>query len=131
MKSNGASGSPSYVSPAGQLLSHVIWQTERPIELPTGPVQARGDAMPQVRSPEKLAGLGADPAQQAAAISQIIVEALAGALIGIEPMAEDLLARRDEIASLTLVAANMKLGAVGVALLDLRIAALSSASPSP
>lgn len=106
-------------------LSYVTWQTDA-IALPIGVVRASGDARPQVRSPQRLAELdGIDV--QIAHIRQVIVEALAGALAGLEPAAGDLAERRDEIASLTLVAANMKLSATGVALLDLTITMLAMA----
>jgi hypothetical protein len=101
-------------------LSYVRWWTDKAIALPIGAVQASGDASPQVRSPQRLAEVGAVDAQ-IAHIRQVITEALAGALVGMEPTVDDLVTRRDEIASLTLVAANRKLGAVGVALLELRI----------
>ena len=101
-------------------LSHVTWRTDEAIALPIGAVRASGDASPQVRSPQRLAAVG-DVAAQIGSIRQVIVEALAGALVGMEPTVDDLVTRRDEIASLTLVAANRKLGAVGVALLELRI----------
>jgi hypothetical protein len=105
-------------------LSHVRWQTDEAIALPIGAVRASGEASPQVRSPQRLAAVG-DVDAQIGHIQRVIVEALAGALAGLEPTAADLHARRDEIASLTLVAANMKLGPVGVALLDLRIGAMT------
>ena len=104
-------------------LSYVTWRTAEAIALPIGAVSANGDASPQVRSPQRLAAVG-DTDAQIAHIQQMIVEALAGALVGMEPTADDLHTRRDEIASLTLVAANMRLGAVGVALLELRIETL-------
>lgn len=106
-------------------LSYVTWRTAEAIALPIGAVRASGDASPQVRSPQRLAVAG-DADAQIAHIQQMIVEALAGALVGMEPTADDLHTRRDEIASLTLVAANMRLGAVGVALLELRIGTLES-----
>jgi hypothetical protein len=106
-------------------LSHVRWQTVEAIALPIGAVRASGDAGPQVRSPQRLAAVGGVDAQ-VGHIRQVIVEALAGVLVGMEPTADDLHTRRDEIASLTLVAANRKLGAVGVALLELRIETLES-----
>jgi hypothetical protein len=106
-------------------LSHVRWQADEAIALPIGAVWASGDASVQVRSPQRLAAVG-DVDAQVEHIRQVIVETLAGALVGMEPTVDDLHARRDEIASLTLVAANMKLGAVGVALLELRIDALRS-----
>jgi hypothetical protein len=106
-------------------LSYLRWQTGEAIALPIGAVQASGDASVQVRSPQRLAEVG-DVDAQIGHIQQVIVGALAGALVGMDPAAGDLDARRDEIASLTLVAANRKLGAVGVALLDLRIDALGS-----
>jgi hypothetical protein len=104
-------------------LSHVRWQTDEAIALPIGAVWASGDASPQVRSPQRLAAIG-DVDAQIGHIRQVIVEALAGALVGMEPTVDGLDAHRDEIASLALVAANMRLGAVGVALLDLRIGEL-------
>ena len=101
-------------------LSHINWQTDAAIALHIGAVRASGDASPQVRSPQRLATVG-DVDTQIEHIRQVIAEALAGALVGLEPTADDLHARRDEIASLALVAANMRLAAVGVALLDLQI----------
>ncbi|MCS6844302.1 MAG: hypothetical protein NZ528_08270 [Caldilineales bacterium] len=105
-------------------LSQVAWQTGEPIPLPAGAVRAYGDAWPQVRSPERLAQVG-DLAAQAAHVSAVIVQALAGVLEGMEPTAEELAARREDIASATLVSANSRLSAVGVALLDLQIVELA------
>ena len=121
MKNNGT-GQAQTDSAEGtpESLSYVIWQTDEAIALPIGAVQASGDASPQVRSPQRLAAVGG-VAAQIGYIQQAIVQALAGALVGMEPTADDLVTRRDEIASLTLVAANMRLGAVGVALLELRV----------
>ena len=125
MKTNGTGAEQARdVEQTPESLSYVTWQTDEAIALPIGAVQGGGDASPQVRSPQRLAELG-DVNAQIGYIQQVIVEALAGALVSMEPTADELLARRDEIASLTLVAANMKLGAVGVALLELRIAALA------
>ncbi len=104
-------------------LSYVIWQTDETIVLPDGALWASGDASPQVRSPQRLAAAG-DIAAQVEQIQRVIVDALTGALTGMAPAVDDLPARRDEIASLTLVAANMQLSALGVSLLDLRIVAL-------
>jgi hypothetical protein len=121
MRSNGHSEAPgSGVLRTADALSHVRWQTDEALALPLGAVRASGDASPQVRSPQRLAAVG-DVTAQIAHIQRAIVEALTGALEGMEPAADDLHSRRDEIASLTLVAANRRLGAVGVALLDLRI----------
>lgn len=126
MRSNGHGEAPgSGVVRTADALRHVHWQTDEAIALPIGAVRASGDASPQVRSPERLAAVGGVDAQ-IAYIRQAIVEALAGALVGLEPAASDLLERRDEIASLALVAANMKLGSAGVALLDLKITALDA-----
>ncbi len=125
MRNNGSSGALVEAARISDNLSYVTWQTGEAIALPIGAVRASGDASPQVRSPQRLAAVGGVDAQ-IAHIQRVIVEALAGALVGMEPTAVDLDARRDEIASLTLVAANMKLGAVGVALLDLRIETLES-----
>jgi hypothetical protein len=124
MRSNGHGEAPGAgVVRTADALSHVRWQTDEAIALPIGAVRASGDAKVQVRSPQRLAAIG-DVDAQIGHIQRVIVEALAGALVGMEPTASDLNARRDEIASLALVAANMKLGAVGVALLDLRIGEL-------
>jgi hypothetical protein len=101
-------------------LSYVTWQTGEAVALPGGAVWASGDASLQVRSPKRLAALG-DAAAQAGRIRQVIVAALTDMLQGMAPSLDDLDARRDEIASLTLVAANMKLSALGASLLDLRI----------
>ena len=124
MRTNGSSG-PQTISaaPNSGALSYVTWQTDEAIALPIGAVRASGDASPQVRSPQRLAEVG-DVDAQIEHVRRVIVEALAGALVGMEPTTDDLHTRRDEIASLTLVAANMRLGAVGVALLDLRIGEL-------
>jgi len=121
MRSNGHSEAPgSGVLRTADALSHVRWQTDETIALPMGAVRASGDASPQVRSPQRLAAVG-DVTAQIAHIRRAIVEALTGALEGMEPTADDLHSHRDEIASLTLVAANRRLGALSVALLDLRI----------
>jgi len=126
MRTNGHGKTPgSDVVRTAGALSHIRWQTDEAIALPIGAVQASGDASPQVRSPQRLAEVG-DVDAQIEHVRRVIVEALAGALLGMEPMADDLHSRRDEIASLTLVAANMRLGAVGVALLELRIETLES-----
>ncbi len=127
MKTNGTGAEQSrHVEQTPDSLSHVNWQTDEALALPIGAVQARGDASPQVRSSQRLAEVG-DVTAQIGAIQRVIVEALAGALVGLEPTTDDLYTRRDEIASLTLVAANMRLGAVGVALLDLRIGEMTVA----
>ena len=105
---------------ASDSLSYVTWHTGEGIALPVGAVWASGDASVQVRSPQRLAAVG-DAAAQAGRIRQVIVAALADMLQGMAPAIDDLDARRDEIASLALVAANMKLSAVGASLLDLRI----------
>lgn len=120
MRINGSSGAQNEGVRMSDALSYVTWQTGEAIALPIGAVRASGEASPQVRSPQRLTQVG-DADAQVVHIRQVIVEALAGALVGMEPAADDLRARRDEIASLTLVAANMTLGAVGVALLELRI----------
>ncbi len=111
-------------------LSHVRWQTKTAIMLPMGAVWASGDASPQVRSPQRLAAVG-DLEAQIAHIHAAIVEALAGALINLELAGAGLNAQRDELASLTLVAANTRLAAVGVVLLELQIDALIDVPPSP
>jgi hypothetical protein len=110
--------------PAGGGLRHIVWRTAEAVALPGGIVHASGDAWPQVRSPERLADVG-DLAAQISHIQAVVVEGLVGVLVGMEPAVADLNARRDEIASLALVAANGKLAAVGVALLDLRITELN------
>jgi hypothetical protein len=121
MKNNGTGqAQPRSAERTPDSLSYVVWQTGEAIVLPIGAARASGDASPQVRSPQRLAEVG-DVGAQIGHIQQVIVEALAGALVGMEPTADELHTRRDEITSLTLVAANMRLGAVGVALLDLRI----------
>ncbi len=121
MRSNGrGEASGSGVVRTADALSHVRWQTDEAIALPIGAVRASGDASVQVRSPQRLAVVG-DVDAQIDRVRQVIVEALASALAGMEATADDLHARRDEITSLTLVSANMKLGALGAALLELRI----------
>ncbi|GEM_PF-1976348 len=115
---HGGLGGCAQTGPSGHY--QVSWQTDAAIALPIGAVWASGDASPQVRSPQRLAAVG-DVTAQIEHIRQVIVEAAAGALAGMEPTVDDLHSRRDEIASLTLVAANMRLGAVGVTLLELWI----------
>ncbi len=123
MRINGSNGALVKAAQTSDSLSYVRWQTGEAIALHIGAVRASGDASPQVRSPQRLAAVG-DVDAQIEHIQQVIVEALGSVLTGMEPTAADLAARRDEIASLTLVAANMKLSAVGVSLLDLRLEAL-------
>lgn len=106
--------------PTATGLSTIVWQTDAAIELPFGAVIASGEAQPQVRWPERLATLG-DLAAQISHVQAVIVECLTTALRNMELTIGDLTAGRDEIVSLTLVAANGKLAAVGVTLLDLRI----------
>ncbi len=124
MRNNGQDEAPGLGGGrTADALSHVSWQTDEAIALPMGAVRASGDASPQVRSPQRLAAIG-DVDAQIDHIQQVIMEALAGALVGMELAPDDLDALRGEITSLTLVAANMKLGAVGVALLGLRVGTL-------
>lgn len=115
--------------PAGSGVHYVVWRTVEAIPLPGGAVHASGNAQPQVRSPERLAALGDLPAQ-IDHIQAVIVEALAGTLASMELSTQELRTRHDEITSLTLVAANAKLSASGVSLLDLQIAVLNVV-PSP
>ena len=131
MRSNGHGEAPGLgVVRTADALSHVRWQTGEAIALPRGAVWASGDASVQVRSPQRLAAVG-DLVGQLAHIQQIIVEALAAALAHLEPALEDLPSQQDELASLTLVAANTRLAAVGVVLLELQIDALIDGLPSP
>jgi enolase len=130
MRSNGYSGARAEAARTEDSLGYVTWATGVAVALPSGAVHASGDASPQVRSPQRLAAAG-DIDTQIEQIQRVIVDALAGALTGMAPAVDDLLARRDEIASLTLVAANMQLSALGVSLLDLRIVTLEHGEPSP
>ncbi|MEI2692851.1 MAG: hypothetical protein V9H69_25280 [Anaerolineae bacterium] len=94
MRSNGHSEAPgSGVLRTADALSHVRWQTDETIALPMGAVRASGDASPQVRSPQRLAAVG-DVTAQIAHIRRAIVEALTGALEGMEPTADDLHSHR-------------------------------------
>lgn len=96
------------------------WNTEEPVELPAGAVHAAGVADVQVRNAARLAALGDLPAQQAH-VQGVIVAALADVLLGMELERSQLLTSQHDIASVTLVAANRKLIAVGVMLLDLTL----------
>lgn len=125
MRTNGHGETPRPAAlGATQALSHIRWQTDEAIVLPIGALHASGDASAQVRNPQRLAEVG-EVSAQINRVQRVIVQALTGALTAMEPSADDLATRRDEIASLTLVAANMKLSAVGVILLELRIVALA------
>lgn len=96
------------------------WNTEEPVELPAGAVHAAGVADVQVRNAARLAALGDLPAQQAH-VQGVIVAALTDVLLGMELERSQLLASQHDIASVTLVAANRKLIAVGMILLDLTL----------
>lgn len=98
----------------------IVWQTGAPVMLDCGACHATGNAMPQVRSFELLAALG-DLDAQLTHVQTAIVDALAQILVGMQPSRAQLAELRDEIASATLVAANPRLAAVGVVLLDLNI----------
>ena len=76
--------------------------------------------MPQVRSFEQLAAVG-DLEAQITHVKTAITDALTQILVGMQPSCTLLAELRDEIASATLVAANPRLAAIGVVLLDLNI----------
>ena len=121
MTTNGTQETPDFIaSTAGRNLQQLAWATPEPIPLDAGRLHAVGEAIPQVRSPERLANLGT-LAKQAEHIQTVIVDSLAAVLAGMEPTVEQLQELEVEIASATLVAANSRLSAVGVSLLDLRI----------
>lgn len=105
----------------------IVWQTGAPVKLACGDVNATGNAMPQVRNFEQLAAVG-DLAAQIEHVRSAIAEALEQILVGMQPSRGQLAEFHAEIASATLVAANARLGAVGVVLLDLNVEALSPIS---
>ena len=86
--------------------------------------------MAQVRDPVRAAIVG-DSDALAAHIDAMIVQSLSDVLQGMEPSAEQLIGLRDDIASTTLVSANLKLAPHGVALLDLTIAEMEITSIKP
>lgn len=102
------------------MLRYITWSTPAPIALRAGQVSAYGEAMPQVRNLARAAALG-DSDTLIAHINAVIAQSLADVLQGMEPSAEQLIGLRDDIASTTLVSANLKLAPHGVALLDLTI----------
>ena len=102
------------------MVRYVHWSISTPIPLLVGRVTAHGEAMAQVRDPARAAMLG-DSDALAAHIDAMIVQSLADVLQGMEPSAEQLIGLRDDIASTTLISANLKLAPHGVALLDLTI----------
>ena len=121
MATNGTQETPNFIaSAAGRNLQQLAWATSVPISLEVGRLHAAGEAMPQVRSPERLAGLGT-LARQAEHIETVIMDSLVAVLVGMETTVDQLQELKVEIASATLVAANSRLAAVGVSLLDLRI----------
>lgn len=97
------------------------WRTVKPLALATGQVDATGIADIQVRNVARLAALG-DLAAQQAHVREVIVDALADVLFGLELNGNELLANLNDIASLTLVTANRKLAGAGVMALDLTLA---------
>ena len=102
------------------MVHYVHWSISTPITLLVGRVTANGEAMAQVRDPVRAAMVG-DSDALAAHIDAMIVQSLADVLQGMEPSAEQLIGLRDDIASTTLISANLKLAPHGVALLDLTI----------
>lgn len=121
MKSNSTDDTPGIAaSEASRNLSYVTWETTLSAEHLGLLFRASGDAHPQVRSPEKLARLGQLDAQ-VHRVQQVIIQSLQDILLVVEPTEEQLEDLRGEIASATLVSANMKLAEHGVALLDLTI----------
>ena len=103
------------------MVRFVHWSISTPISLLAGRVTANGEAMAQVRDPVRAAMVG-DSDTLAAHIDAMIVQSLTDVPQGMEPSAEQLIGLRDDIASTTLVSANLKLAPHGVALLDLTIA---------
>ena len=102
------------------MVRYVPWSITTPIFLLAGRVTANGETMAQVRDPVRAAMVG-DSDALAAHIDAMIVQSLTDVLQGMEPSAEQLIGLRDDIASTTLVSANLKLAPHGVALLDLTI----------
>lgn len=111
--------------PRATLPDWIAWQTTAPVELDCGRFHAAGAAMPQVRSPQRLAAAG-DWQAQLACVQEGIAGALAQILQGMQPTPAQMAEHREEIASATLAAANARLAAVGVSLLDLTIDELAS-----
>lgn len=105
----------------------ITWQTAAPVELDCGRLHAAGNAMPQVRSSRRLSELGELDAQ-VSHVRAAITAALEQILAGMQPSRAQLTELRAEIASATLVAANARLGAAGVVLLDLNIDTLQPLS---
>lgn len=118
MNSHGLEDKPS------SSLSYIPWETNPSIDLAGFSVRASGDAHPQVRSPDKLAQLGTLEAQ-ILHMQQVIVQSLRDILLAMEAPGEHLKDLRSEIASATLVSANMKLATYGVILLDLSVRQLA------
>ncbi len=102
------------------MVRYVHWSISTPIFLLVGRVTAHGETMAQVRDPARAAMLG-DSDALAAHIDAMIVQSLTDVLQGMEPSAKQLIGLHDDIASTTLVSANLKLAPHGVALLDLTI----------
>ena len=105
----------------------ITWRTAAPVALDCGQLRGAGNAMPQVRSFQLLAAVG-DLNAQINHVQAAITGALEQVLTGMQPSRAQLANLRDEIASATLVAANSRLGADGVVLLDLNIDTLSPLS---
>ncbi len=105
----------------------IVWQTGAPVELDCGPLHASGSAMPQVRSFPRLSEVG-ELHEQIEHVQTAITSALEQILTGMQPTRAQLAKFHDEIASATLVAANARLAAVGVVLLDLNMDSLSPLS---
>ena len=103
----------------------IVWQTGAPVELDCGPVHATGNAMPQVRSPQRLSEVG-ELDDQIEHVRGAIMGALEQVLTGMQPTRPQLAEFHPEIASATLVAANARLSVTGVVLLDLTIETLSA-----
>ena len=102
----------------------IVWQTGAPVELDGGLVHAAGNAMPQVRSAAHLAAVG-DLDAQIAHLQGAVIDSLAQVLQGMQPSRAQLTQFHADIASATLVAANSRLAAVGVVLLDLNIESIT------
>ena len=114
-------------------LRYVTWETDQPIPLLAGQVEARGEAFPQVRDPLRAATAG-DTGTLIAHIQAALVQSLIEVLQGMEPSLDQLIGLRDDVASTVLVSANMKLRSIGVTLLDLTIIEMKGESritPAP
>ncbi|MEA3338085.1 MAG: hypothetical protein U9R25_19525 [Chloroflexota bacterium] len=118
-------GYPRNVGPGSQASDHsgidyVEWETNEALPCQVGALFARGNALPQIRNPDRLAAAGSE-ADQYELIRSTILDALDAIMTALEITVDNLDAFREELASASLVAANRELAPLGVILLDLSI----------